>query len=205
MRHLAIFGASGHGKVVADIAESLGWNKISFFDDVWPRKMVNGHWDVIGNMDDLLNSMSQYDGVFIAIGDNQIRQFKTEMLLDMGVELPALIHPNAVVSRYVSLGEGTVIMPGVVVNADTTIGNASILNTGCSIDHDCNLGPYVHISPGAKVAGGVKIGARSWVGIGSSVRQMINIGTDAVIGAGAAVVADVKNGSTVVGVPAESL
>ncbi len=36
MKRLAILGASGHGKVVAEIAELCGWGKIHFFDDAWP-------------------------------------------------------------------------------------------------------------------------------------------------------------------------
>jgi glycosyltransferase involved in cell wall biosynthesis len=33
---LAILGASGHGKVLADAAEQCGWPSVSFFDDAWP-------------------------------------------------------------------------------------------------------------------------------------------------------------------------
>ena len=44
MEKLAILGASGHGKVVADIAQVCGWKSISFFDDAWPECRVNGVW-----------------------------------------------------------------------------------------------------------------------------------------------------------------
>ena len=37
MNCLAILGASGHGKVVAEIAELQGWKKIVFFDDAFPK------------------------------------------------------------------------------------------------------------------------------------------------------------------------
>ena len=36
MKKLAIISASGHGKVIADIAEQVGWNELNFFDDTWP-------------------------------------------------------------------------------------------------------------------------------------------------------------------------
>src|SRR5690606_24126355 len=36
MIRLAILGASGHGKVVADCAELCGWSVVEFFDDAWP-------------------------------------------------------------------------------------------------------------------------------------------------------------------------
>ncbi len=37
MSRLAVLGASGHGKVVADCAELVGWSDIVFFDDAWPK------------------------------------------------------------------------------------------------------------------------------------------------------------------------
>ena len=39
MKTLAILGASGHGKVVADAALSTGlWQEVVFYDDAWPAK-----------------------------------------------------------------------------------------------------------------------------------------------------------------------
>lgn len=39
MKKLAVLGARGHGKLVADTAESCGWTEIVFFDDVWPSRV----------------------------------------------------------------------------------------------------------------------------------------------------------------------
>ena len=73
MNRLAILGASGHGKVVADTALVCGWRQIDFFDDAWPARLENGHWNVVGNSAELLLRLDAYDGVFIAIGNNMIR------------------------------------------------------------------------------------------------------------------------------------
>ena len=54
MQRLAILGASGHGKVVADTAECCGWASVEFFDDAWPQNQANGAWSVIGNTEALL-------------------------------------------------------------------------------------------------------------------------------------------------------
>lgn len=202
MKRLAILGASGHGKVVADCAEQCGWTSVSFFDDAWPEKQDNGVWPVIGNTDSLLESYRQFDGVLVAIGNNRTRQLKLQQLHGYGVLLPVLIHPAASVSRYASLGAGSVAFAGAVVNADTRVGMGAIINTAATIDHDCVLGAAVHVSPGANLAGGVSIGDRSWIGIGSSVVQLVKIGSDVMVGAGAAVVSDVATGHVVVGVPA---
>lgn len=202
MNKLAILGASGHGKVVADCAESCGWQGIVFFDDAWPGRKENGHWSVLGNTQTLLDSLGEYSGVVVAIGNNNIRQEKISLFRKAGTALVNIVHPSAQVSRYAVLGDGVVVFAGAVVNVDAQIGSGAIINTGASVDHDCILGSAVHISPGAQLAGGVVIGDRSWVGIGASVRQLVSIGCDVVVGAGAVVVGDISDCCTVVGVPA---
>ena len=47
-RSLAILGASGHGKVLADTAMASGWRKIEFYDDAWPDKQANERWQIVG-------------------------------------------------------------------------------------------------------------------------------------------------------------
>ncbi len=205
MKRLAILGASGHGKVVADTAEVCGWTEVLFFDDAWPSLTSNGVWDVVGTGQDFFENAHKFDGVVVAIGNNTIRQVKLAALFQQGATLATLIHPLACVSRHANVGAGSVVFAGAVLNAGASVGIGGILNTGCSVDHDCFLADSVHISPGARLAGGVTIGQCSWVGIGACVKQLISIGENVVVGAGAAVVSDVGEGVTVVGVPARAL
>ncbi|PKI25871.1 acetyltransferase [Pseudomonas monteilii] len=202
MKVLAILGASGHGKVIADTAEECGWNKIVFFDDAWPSLQSNGHWSVDGDSQGLIQRLSEFNGVLVAIGNNRARQARLMELAAAGASLVNLIHPRATVSRYAYLGLGTVVFAGAVVNAGVHAEGGAIINTASSVDHDCYLGKAVHLSPGARLAGGVRVGDRSWIGIGAAVRQLIEIGNDVVVGACAAVVSDLPDGVTVVGVPA---
>jgi sugar O-acyltransferase (sialic acid O-acetyltransferase NeuD family) len=203
VKRLAILGASGHGKVVADIAELFGWDEIVFFDDAWPRIKKNSVWLVAGNTDKLLNSLDDFDGVVVAIGNNIVRLDKLNLLKKNKVPLPSIVHPQAVISRYAKIADGCVVCAGVVVNADSRIGFGSILNTACTIDHDCSISEAVHVSPGVHLAGGVKIGACTWIGIGAAVKQLITVGSYAIVGAGAVVVKDVLERNTVVGIPAK--
>lgn len=205
MKRLAILGASGHGKVVADAAELSGWDEVVFFDDAWPELTNNSVWPVLGNTNALLASLETFSGVAIAIGNNVIRFEKLNQLREQGAILPVIVHPQAVISRYASLGEGSVVCAGVLVNADARIGAAAILNTGSTVDHDCVLADAVHISPGANLAGGVSVADCSWVGIGASVKQLVTIGSNVMIGAGSVVLKDVSSDCVIAGNPAKPL
>lgn len=202
---LAILGASGHGKVLADIAELTGWEKVVFFDDAWPEKTNNGPWKIVGNTQSLLSNVNKYSGVIVAIGNNKIRQQKLQQLDSVGAQLITLIHPSATVSKYTQIGPGSVVIAGAVINPDCVIGSGAIINTCSSVGHDCILGNAVHICPGVRLAGGTVIGDRAWVGVGSSVRQLIRVGADAVVGAGSVVVKNVNASTVVVGNPAKLL
>lgn len=202
MKRLAVLGASGHGKVVADIAELNGWH-VSFFDDAWPKNQQIGCWRILGTTEDLLSNVSDYLGVVVAIGNNVIRFEKSKLLQSLNIELVSLIHPRAVVSKHTLIGPGTVVMAGAVINPFAKVGLSSIINTASSIDHDCVLGDCVHISPGANLAGSVEVGALSWIGIGSVIKQGISIGKKVIVGAGAVVVKYVPDNVVVMGNPAK--
>ena len=205
MKHLALLGASGHGKVVADAALAAGWQDVVFFDDAWPGVSSNGHWSVAGNTEALLDRLREFNGVLVSIGNCAVRWQKHQVLRAAGACLVTVVHPHACVSRFAQLGAGTVVMAGAIVNVDAVVGESGIINTGATVDHDSILAHAVHLSPGAHLSGNVVVGACSWIGAGTAVRQGIHIGEDVTVGAGAVVVAAVADGLTVVGNPARVL
>ncbi|WP_410473572.1 acetyltransferase [Guyparkeria sp. TX1] len=199
---LAVLGASGHGKVVAETARVAGWSEIVFFDDAWMGKRFVRHHPVVGDAAAMVRSAAEFDGVIVAIGNNRVRLDKTRALVDAGAKVVSVIHPTAVVSESSSVEQGSVIMAGAVIQAAASLGAACIVNTNASVDHDCRLADGVHVCPGVAISGDVISGECAWFGVGACVRQGVRIGADAVIGAGAAVVKDVEPGTTVIGVPA---
>lgn len=193
LNRLVIIGASGHGKVIADIAVKCGYKDIVFLDDNENVKVCAG-FPVIGKVSD---AVTMEDDKIVAIGNAEIRE-KIQIKLS---NLVTLIHPNAVVSRRVEIGEGTVIMAGAVINSDVVIGKGCIINTGASVDHDCKLGDFVHVSVGAHVAGTASIGRNTWVGAGATVSNNVSICGHCMIGAGAVVISNLANPGTYVGIP----
>lgn len=196
MNKLIIIGASGHGKVIADIAVKNGYEDIVFLDDDEKIKECAG-FPIVGKTDEARNM----DGdKVVAIGNAEIR---ARMMAE--ITTVTLIHPEAVLSRRVEIGEGSVVMAGVVVNSDAKIGKGCIINTGASVDHDCVIEDYCHISVGTHVAGTCYIGEMTWIGAGATVSNNVNVCSGCMIGAGAVVIKDIKKPGTYVGVPAEKI
>ncbi|HFI0156866.1 TPA: acetyltransferase [Streptococcus suis] len=199
MKKLAIIGASGHGKVVADIAEKNGYNEIVFLDDYSTGECAG--YPIVGTSQ-IIEELSDFEFI-VAIGDNKIRASKQCMLPQD--RIATLIHPSAVISRRVDVHAGTVIMAGAVINSDVTIGRGCIINTASSVDHDCKLGDFVHLSPGCHIAGNVKIGRDTWLGVGTTVINNINIESSVTIGAGSTVIKNLESNNTYIGTPAKEL
>lgn len=194
---IVIIGASGHGKVIADIAKLNGYQEIIFLDDDI-SKHKNGLYDVVGTSKDIESYKDEYDCI-IAIGNNTIRE---KIYHDLkGIKQTVLIHPSAVIDKTVVIEEGTVVMANAVVNAAVIIKKCCIINTSATIDHDSIIEDFVHVSPGVHIAGIVHVGTRTWIGTGSSVVNNLIICNDCIIGAGSTVVKDIKTSGTYVGCP----
>ena len=197
---IVIIGASGHGKVIADIAKKNGYLEILFLDDNVKIKECGGY-PVVGKSKDLIK-YKKYDFV-IGIGDAKIRQRLQEQLERLALKVATLIHPTAVIAENVVIQFGTVVMAGSVINSGTAIGKGCIINTCSSVDHDCVIADYTHISIGAHVAGTVNIGECTWIGAGAIVCNNLSICAECMIGAGALVLRNIIDSGTYIGVPAK--
>lgn len=204
MKSIAIMGASGHCKVVADLALLNGYDDIVFVDKN-PEIDMLGEYPVADEDKDLDYYIEKKYDFVVGIGDAGIRRKVQEMLEARGVNVVTLIHPAAVVAYDVEIGAGTVVMAGAVVNPGTTIGKGCIINTSSSVDHDNVIGDYCHISVGSHTAGTVTMGDNCWLGIGAIVSNNIDICSDVFMGAGTVVVKNLTVAGRYFGIPARRL
>jgi len=201
---LIIIGASGHGKVIADIASRMNkWLNIYFLDDDASINECTG-LKVIGRLIDASKYKAEAD-FFVAIGNNYTREKIQENLIAEGVSLATIVHPNTAIGNRVEIGMGTVVMAGVVINSSSNIGKGCIINTHSSVDHDNVIEDYVHISPGVNLAGTVRVGKGSWIGIGGVVNNNITICNNCQLGAGTVVIKNIIESGLYVGVPAKKI
>ena len=204
---IILLGGGGHAKVLIDLINTSMQFEISGILDTQLEigtKVLNV--PVLGD-DDLLSGLYSkgIKNVCIAIGsvkDNARRRILFDKVKQMGLLVPYLLHPQAIISKNVRFSEGVQIMAGVNVQTDSLFKENTIINTGAIIEHDCSIGSHVHICPGAVISGGCTVGDGAFIGAGATVMQEINIGKCVTVAAGAVVVKDVPDRSMVKGVPA---
>lgn len=145
MRSLLILGAGGFGQMIKETALALGYEKVVFLDDA-----AKGE-DVIGMCCDYVLRHSDYPAAVAAFGNNKTRLFWTDKLLEEGYEVPAMVHPSAIVSPSATLEPGCFIMQRVVVNTHTRIERAALINSGAVVDHDSIVCAGAHVGLGSVV------------------------------------------------------
>ena len=208
----AIWGSSGHAKVLAAAISLSGGRVVALFDrrgDAKPSIVGACLWTGERALDDwLVNTPdpSSYHGL-VAIGGwrGRERAETGEMMRAAGLAMPPLVHPQAFVCGTARIGLGSQILALACLAADAEVGDDCILNHRASVDHECRLGRGVHVAPGATLCGCVEIEPYAFVGAGAVVLPRLRIGTGAIVGAGAVVTRDVPESAVVLGNPAQTI
>jgi acetyltransferase EpsM len=193
-REICLYGASGHGKVIKDIALSQNKKAIFFFDDN-PNLESFKSVPVLSSKN--IGKFLRFNFI-VSIGDNLIRK---KISNSIKVNFDTLIDVKSIISETVIIKEGTVVMPFAIINADSTIGRHCIINTSSIVEHDCIIEDFVHISPNATITGGVTIGEGAHVGAGAIIIPGIKVGKWVTIAAGAVIIKDVPDYAVIVGNP----
>ncbi len=201
--NLIVFGAGGHGKVVADIAIQAGWKVAGFVDDrAAPSPSASLSLPILGDRDWLCAQPRGTYKIALGIGDNYVRGEVAQFLRAEGIHVATIVSPSAILSPSAIIGSGAVIMPGAIVNAMATVGEGAIINTGAIVEHDSRVGSYAHLSPNSTLGGGVEIGEFAHVAIGAIVLPLIRIGRRSILGAGSVATRAIPDDVIAFGIPA---
>lgn len=188
-KNLILLGGGGHCKSVIDVAESAGYTILGILDkpEEVGKKVLS--YQVIGTDDDIDKYVDKAEFVITVgqIKSSTVRRQIAERVEKAGGRFATIIAPDAVVSKYATIGQGTVILHHCVVNADARIGSNCIINTMVNIEHDVEIGDFCHISTGTMVNGTAKIGSDTFVGSGSIIYNNIEIPGRSIIPAGTTV------------------
>lgn len=186
---LILIGGGGHCKSVIEVAESAGYTILGVLDKL---EMVGAevlNYKVIGTDDDIPQYLGKAEFVITVgfIKNPSIRIKLYNRVKAVGGKFATIVASTAHVSKYASIGEGTVVMHNAFVNAGAKVGENCIINTFCNIEHDAIIDDQCHISTGAMVNGDCKVGTRVFIGSQSVLANGITVGDDIIVGAGSVV------------------
>lgn len=199
---LLIFGAGGHGRVVADAA----------LRSPNPPAIIASDRNPAACSGELLPSVALKDpdaaqlldvAVHIAIGNNRAREKEAAF---WGHErLVSVFHPLASLSPFGRVAAGSFVAASAVLAPGAVLGMGVIVNHGAVVDHDVQVGDFSHIAPNATLGGNARVGRRVLIGAGAVVLPSVSIADDVTVGAGAVVTADLTVAGTYAGLPARKM
>jgi sugar O-acyltransferase (sialic acid O-acetyltransferase NeuD family) len=200
---LLLIGAGGHARSCIDVIEQQGYFK--HIGLIGTPEQVSSKffgYSVVGVDADLSKLIKKYQYALITVGQietaaHRIRLFQQAALC--GFEFPTIIAPTAHVSRYSTVGVGTIVMHGAIINAGVSVGNNCIVNSCALIEHDARVGDHSHISTGAILNGDVTVGSGSFIGSGSVIKQGVAIGKNCLVGMSVGVRDDVADSTQFMG------
>lgn len=189
MKPLILIGGGGHCKSVIEAAESQGREILGVLDMPEDLGKEILSTKVIGTDDDIPSYVDKAEFVVTVgfIKNPAIRIKLYNRVKEAGGKLATIIASTAYVSKYATIGEGTVVMHHAFVNAGAKVGNNVILNTFTNIEHDAVLGDQCHISTGTMVNGDCMVGNNCFIGSQSVLANGVTIGDDIIVGAGSLV------------------
>jgi sugar O-acyltransferase (sialic acid O-acetyltransferase NeuD family) len=187
---IIIYGAGGHGHVIAESLILQNIRNIIF----WDQKLTENR---LG-----FPSFQPFTGpsgrIVLGVGNIGTRE---QLLSSLSIDYPALdfplIHPNAFVSPSAHLEEATWVGPMALVHAYAKIGSHCIINSGAKVDHEVILGHNVHIAPGATLCGSVNVGNHTFIGANAVVPPGISIGNHVFVRAGSIVKENIPDGGRI--------
>ncbi len=206
---IIVIGTGGHSRMIQDFIEEIGLYRILGFTTNATNISSFHGYPILGN-DEVLTEYFTNGVKKVAIGiggftDNRTRKKIFELVKSIGFEVVTIVHESASISRYASIGEGSVIMPNVVINNDVIIGSNCIIANSAIISHETIIEDHVLVSAGVTIGGYSIIKSESLIALGAKIVSGITIGNNVLVGAGAVVVKDAIEAGTYLGIPARKM
>ena len=207
IRQAIVLGTGGHSRVILSLLAAVRTHEILEIIELGVARESDS---IMGKpITPFYNHITKYckqGGIdfFLAIGDVRVRKSWWERLTKLGMSMPNLISPYAIIDETAELGQGNVICARSFLGPFTKIGNNNLINTGVIVEHEVNLGNHCHLAPASLVAGRSQISDLCFVGAGSTIIDKVMVAMGTIVGAGATVITNIDQVNTVVvGVPAK--
>ncbi len=208
--NLFIIGASNFGREMESWLQLIPQSErdwelkgyLHYFDGKSPLEGYPSDYKIVGDWRSF--KLTRNDYCIAAVADC-LWKMKIYEHLKARTTFYTYIAPDAVLGKYNTIGEGSIICPGCIITTNVILGKCVIINIGTQIGHDSVIGDFCSLMPNVDLGGKVTVGRNVFIGTKATIIPKIVIGEGATIGAGSVVVKKVKSSVTVFGNPAKVL
>jgi sugar O-acyltransferase (sialic acid O-acetyltransferase NeuD family) len=164
-------------------------------------------YNIIGCVENFLSGDLSRLNFSLSMGNIDTRTNLYQRIVMRNGNIPSIIHPTAVVSKYSKLGDGVCVFPHSVIQADVEIGNNVVITMGTTIAHSTKIGNNCFIAGHCLVGAFITVEDNVHIGQGSIIvsgepNMIINIGEKCILGAGSVMRGNMKSNSIYLGNPA---
>lgn len=203
-------GVGHNTPVFIDLALACGYEIAGLYHYNSERTGEIDHgFEILGSFEDLFLKKDLMGMNFLlTMGDNKIRAELSDKIITKGGNVPTLIHPMSVVSRFATISPiGVYISPFTYVQADSFIDSNTVLLSHVNISHTTNVGKNCFVAGGATIGAYTTVEDNVFIGQGAlSISGKVKIiGKGAYIGARSLLTRDVPKDSIIVGSPGKLL
>lgn len=202
---IILVGGGGHCISCIDVIEQTGlYEIIGILDQPFKvgDKVLN--YSIIGTDNDIPLLVEKYQNFHITIGQIKTPKVRIDIynkIKNSKGKLPVIVSPQAYVSKYAFIEEGTIIMHNVLVNASSKIGKGCIINSKALIEHEAIIGDFCHISTSSSINGQSIIENNSFIGSNTVIGNNVRITKNTIISAGSQVLKDINISGVYIGNP----
>ena len=209
MKEIYILGIGHNSITTIDLCCDCGYEikGLIHYNQDRTGEVFFGH-KIIGSFDEYLNKdFCKGKNFALSMGNMQIKSSLFKTILDLGGNVPTLIHPSSYISSNSKIGRGVQIMQQCIVEGDVVIEDDTSITVNTVIAHSVKIGKHNLISGNVMVGAYAEIGQYNHIGQSSVVvsGKVKYIGDYCILGAGAVLVSNMDSNCVFKGNPAKFL
>ncbi|WP_281234395.1 sialic acid O-acetyltransferase [Flavobacterium gelatinilyticum] len=209
MKNLIIIGARGFGREVYDLAlQCAGFNIEyiikGFLDDKSDAlEGFENYPKIVGSVEDY---EIQEDDIFVcALGTVKWKKYYAELILAKGGKFINLIHPSTNLNTNAITGKGLLVFMYSNISNDCVIEDFVTIQGYVGLGHDTKICKWSHLSSYSFTGGFVILEEEVTLNTRATVLPHVTVRKGATVGASSLVIKNVKENTTVFGVPAKKI
>lgn len=198
---MLIAGAGGLATQLLDDLLSAPNGEIVFWSETETKyAFLKEKFRMLTTDEEVVDYFNTHGKTYInCVGGIDGRRQVTERFRLLGGESLTYISPNSIISPYITVGKGTLILSRVEIEPGVVIGDDCLVNKTANIGHGCIIGSNCEIAPGVIITGEVEMRPNSFIGTRAVILPKVTIGENAIVGAGSIVKKDVPDNAVVSG------